>query len=145
MENIPALCVSGCGYVTPLWTGHRGWPMHLSPTPAGGHHVKNKATKFRNRQREAAMGFVVSSRSCLASLTLGRCPLISQWWMVPQLWPGWTILVPRPAVRGFFSPLAKGPWRDVDLVAAPHGWLCPSWLRYGSRGRGKARATFRMR
>lgn len=133
--------MSECGYVTPLWTGHRGWPMHLHPTPAGGHHVKNKVTKFRNRQREAVKGSVVSSRSCLDGLTLGRCLLISQWWMMQQLWRSWTILGPRPAARVFFL-LAKG---DVDLVEAPYGWLCQSRWCYGCSGRRKAEPTCGMR
>lgn len=80
IETTPALCASErvCG--TPRWTGQRGWPVHLHPSPATGPHVKNKKTKFRHRQREAAMGFEVSSRSCLARVTSGRCPLISDGW-----------------------------------------------------------------
>ena len=30
--------------------------MHCHPTPAGGHHVKNKVTKFRNRQKGSSNG-----------------------------------------------------------------------------------------
>lgn len=128
-------------YVTLLWTGHRGWPP--PPTPARGHHGKNKATKFRNRQRDAAMGLGVSSHSCSAILTLGRCLLISQWWMTQQLWLSWTTLAPRPAASFFL--FAERPWRDVDLVVAPPGWLCQSWWWCGSQGRWKASPALGMR
>lgn len=133
-----------CGYVTALWTDRRGWPVHQQPTPARGHHVKKKATKFRNRQSEAALGFGVSSHSCLASLTLGSCPLISPWWMIQQLWPSRTILVPRPAARVYFL-FAKGPWREVDLVAASHGWLRQLWWWCEGWGRWKTSPTSWMR
>ena len=117
--------VSECGYVTLPWTGHRGWPMHYLALPEGT-VVRIKWLSLETGKRVAVMGFGVSSRSCLAILTLGRCPLISEWWMTQQLWPSWTTLVPRPAARAF-NFLWKDPegmlisWQLLTVDSVSHG------------------------